>query len=239
MSSSSSGTPDPGHHRTPGRDGPGSGHYDPWTAPGAGDRAGPSPTPRGAGDPTGTPADHRAGAVRGELREGAVVAATVPVAGVLLGLLWLWLAPRVPLVVGDDAVLLKDSEGEQAVGADGTFVLLALGVGALVGTAVFWLRRRGGLGVVFGLLVGSVLGSVLAWRLGVWLGPPQDVVAHARSLEAGTVFEAPLELRAKGALLAWPLGAVLAHLVFTGVFQPRDPEPGEPTAPYGNLPKAF
>ncbi|GGX95581.1 ABC transporter permease [Streptomyces hiroshimensis] len=163
--------------------------------------------------------------LRTELRQAAVVAAAVAVAGVLLGLLWVWLAPRVPLISDGKAVYLKNSEGEQAIGADGMFVLLALGFGAVSAAVVFLLRRRGGIPLVVGLALGSLVASVIAWRVGAALGPTSDVVAAARAAGRGVVFDAPLKLAAKGALLAWPLAAMAVHLVLTALFGPRDPEP--------------
>lgn len=163
--------------------------------------------------------------LRTELREAAVVAVGVAVVGLALGALWLWLAPRVPLVSDASAVYLKDTEGEQAIGIDGTFALLGLAFGAVTGLAVFLWRRRGGVPLVVGLALGSLLGGVLAWRFGVWLGPTQNVAAHAKELGKGVVFDAPLELNAKGALLAWPLAALVVHLGLTGLFGPRDPDP--------------
>ncbi|MEU9443983.1 AAA family ATPase [Streptomyces sp. NPDC048304] len=167
-----------------------------------------------------------------ELRQAAVITVAVALGGVLLGLLWWWLAPHVPLV-GDQVdrswvVYLKDSEGEQAVGVDGTFILLALGFGLLSAVLVFLLRRRGGVPVVVALGLGALLGSLLAWRLGVWLGPSTDVLAHAKQVGKGVTFSAPLKLSAKGALLAWPLAALLVHLGLTALFGPRDPEPPYP-----------
>ncbi len=58
-------------------------------------------------------------------------------------------------------MLLKETEGEGAVGADGTFALLAAAFGAVSATAVFLLRREGGVSVVVGLALGGLLGSVL------------------------------------------------------------------------------
>ncbi|MFD3453670.1 ABC transporter permease [Streptomyces sp. NPDC058691] len=164
-----------------------------------------------------------------ELKKGALTAVLVAVAGVLLGALWLWLAPRVPLISDGKAVYLKDTEGEQAVGGDGTFVLLGLGMGVLTGAVAFWRVRRGGVGVVLGLAVGAVLGSLLAWRMGVWLGPTSDLIAHAKAVGPKKVFDGPLQLQAKGALLAWPVGAVLTHLLLTVGLGPRDPEPALPS----------
>ncbi len=164
-----------------------------------------------------------------ELREAAVVTVAVAVAGVLLGVLWKYLAPSVPLVGdvvnGGWVVYLKDTEGEQAIGVDGTFTLLALAFGAVSAAVVFAWRRRGGVPLVVALMAGGLLGSVLAWRLGVWLGPGSDVIAQAKAAGKGVTFSAPLKLGARGALLAWSFAALLVHLGLTALFGPRDPDP--------------
>ncbi|MEW2342169.1 AAA family ATPase [Streptomyces griseoaurantiacus] len=166
-----------------------------------------------------------------EVREAALLALGVAVTGALLGVLWWWLAPQVPLVgdvVGKNwVVYLKDSEGEQAIGVDGTFTLLALAFGAVTALAVFLVRRQGGVPLVVALAVGGLLGSLLAWRVGIWLGPSGDVIAHARSVGKGVTFSAPLKLGAKGALLAWSVAALVVHLGLTALFGPRDPEPAQ------------
>ncbi|MEU1007950.1 AAA family ATPase [Streptomyces sp. NPDC005890] len=163
-----------------------------------------------------------------ELREAAVTTVVVALGGVLLGLLWWWLAPHVPLVADEIGknwvVYVKDTEGEQAVGVDGTFTLLGLAFGLVSAVVVFLLRRRGGVPLVVALALGGLLGSLLAWRLGMWLGPESDVLAHARAVGKGVTFSAPLKLSAKGALLAWPLAGLLVHLGLTALFGPRDPE---------------
>ncbi|MFF0836478.1 MULTISPECIES: AAA family ATPase [unclassified Streptomyces] len=163
-----------------------------------------------------------------EVREAAVVTVAVALGGVLFGLLWWWLAPHVPLIadhVGKSwVVYIKDTEGEQAIGVDGTFTLLGLAFGLVSAVVVFLWRRRGGVPLVVALGVGGLLASLLAWRLGVWLGPESDVIAHAKAVGKGVTFPAPLDLGAKGALLAWPLAALLVHLGLTALFGPRDPE---------------
>lgn len=188
--------------------------HDPWQAPPSGSHLAPS---------FGSPDDPDTAT---ELRQAAVVTVLVAIAGIALGLLWLWLAPRVPLVSDGSAVFLRNSEGEEAIGADGTFVLLAAGLGVLSAAAVFWRLRRGGVFVVVGLALGAVLGSLLAWRVGVWLGPSSDVVARAREVGKGVVFDAPLELHTVAvAVLVWPFVALALHLLLTAAFGPRDPEP--------------
>ncbi|MDX2594862.1 MULTISPECIES: AAA family ATPase [Streptomyces] len=184
--------------------------------------------PPPAGAPVVGPYEQDGPGMKTEVREAALITLAVALTGVLLGLLWWWLAPHVPLV-GDQVdkswvVYLKDTEGEQAVGVDGTFTLLSLAFGAVSAVVVFLLRRRGGVPLVVALGLGGLLGAVLAWRLGVWLGPTSDVIAHARAVGKGVTFSAPLKLGAKGALLAWPLAGLLVHLGLTALFGPRDPE---------------
>ncbi|MFL4903542.1 AAA family ATPase [Streptomyces sp. NPDC002514] len=164
-----------------------------------------------------------------EVRQAALVTVAMVLGGVLLGLLWWWLAPHVPLV-GDEVdkkwvVYLKDSEGEQAIGVDGTFTLLAAAFGVLSAVVLFLVRRRGGVPLVVGLAVGALVGSLLAWRLGVWLGPTKDVIAHAKEVGKGVTFSAPLKLGAKGAVLVWPIAALVVHLGLSALFGPRDPDP--------------
>ncbi|MFJ5043604.1 ABC transporter permease [Streptomyces sp. NPDC088719] len=191
------------------------GPHDPWQAPPSGSHL--------AAPAVGDPDDPDTAT---ELRQAAAVLVLVALAGIVLGLLWLWLAPRVPLVSDDTAVFLKNSEGEEAIGADGTFVLLAIGFGALSAAAVFWRLRRGGVLVVVGLALGALLASLVAWRVGVWLGPSSDVVARAREAGQGVTFDAPLELHSVWvAVLAWPFVAMGIHLLLTAAFGPRDVEP--------------
>ncbi|MCX4761292.1 DUF2567 domain-containing protein [Streptomyces sp. NBC_01275] len=193
--------------------------YDGWSsAPGGYEGAAPHVVSYGQDGP----------GMKTELREAAVITVAVALSGALLGVLWAWLATKVPLVgdVVDDSwvVYLKDTEGEQAIGVDGTFTLLALAFGAVSAAAVFAWRRRGGVPLVVALAVGGLLGSLLAWKVGMWLGPDADVIAHAREVGKGVTFSAPLKLGAKGAWLAWSVAALLVHLGLTALFGPRDPE---------------
>ncbi|MFJ2115407.1 MULTISPECIES: DUF2567 domain-containing protein [unclassified Streptomyces] len=189
-------------------------HDDPWQTPPAG--VSPYPVAADVDDGPG---------MRTEARQAVVVLAVLALAGLALGLLWLWLAPRVPLVSDETAVFLKDTEGEEAIAADGTFLLLALAFGAVSALLVFLFHRRGGVVLVAGLALGGLLGAVVAWKFGTSFGPTSDVVAHAKAVGKGATFDAPLELNAKGALLAWPIAAMVVHLALTALFGPRDPEP--------------
>ncbi|MCX5407878.1 hypothetical protein OHA37_28915 [Streptomyces sp. NBC_00335] len=176
----------------------------------------PSAPPAPASEPAFSPSD---------IRDGAAIALVIGVAGVLLGLLWVWLAPRVQYVSNGEAVFLRDTESEARIGSDATFLLLSVGFGVLSALAVFLWRRSGGAAQVVGLAVGSVFAALVGWRVGLWLGPSSDLVAAARKAGKGVPFEAPLELLAHGALLGWPMAAVVVHLGLTALWGTRDPAP--------------
>ncbi|MFD9570527.1 hypothetical protein ACFWBI_11830 [Streptomyces sp. NPDC059982] len=178
----------------------------------------PTPSDLPSPEPAVTPAD---------IRDAAAVALVVGVSGVLLGLLWEWLAPRVQYVSNGEAVFLRDTESEARIGADGTFFLLALGFGVLSALGVFLWRRRGGVPLVIALALGACFAALVGWRLGLWLGPSSDVPAAAAKAGKGVPFDAPLQLLAYGALLVWPMTAVAVHLGLTAVWGPRDPAPAE------------
>ncbi|MFI5527978.1 hypothetical protein ACIA8O_05410 [Kitasatospora sp. NPDC051853] len=162
-----------------------------------------------------------------ELRIGAVITAAGAVLGAVMGVLWLQLAPRVMLIAGSDAIRYVDPEGEQRAGADGTFALLGLGAGVLCALVAFVLTRRrgGGIAVATGLAVGGLAGSVIAWQLGTRLGPSTDVVASAKKAGQGVQFSAALELGAHGALLVWPMAAMILLLALSAAFGKREPDP--------------
>lgn len=175
--------------------------------------------------PPEKPRDAAGGITPADVRDGAGVALVVAVAGVLLGLLWVWLAPRVQYVSNGEAVFLRDTESEARIGSDATFLLLSAGFGLLSGVGTFLWRRRGGVPLVVGLAVGSCFAALVGWRLGLWLGPTSDLAAAALKAGKGVPFDAPLQLLAHGVLPAWPMVAVAAHLGLTAAFTPKDPEP--------------
>jgi hypothetical protein len=103
----------------------------------------------------------------------------VPIAVVLvitglgwpLGRLWAALAPRVPVLKVDGGVIYAAAEPEEAVAADGWFLLLAVVVGIAV-ALVAWLalRRWRGPWMLVALVVGSLACAWLAWYTGTRLG---------------------------------------------------------------------
>jgi hypothetical protein len=85
-------------------------------------------------------------------------------------------------------------------------------------------------GALIGLAVGGVIGAAVAWRTGHWLGPA-PVAEQARALQSlgpRTRLTTPVDLRARGVLLCWPIVAVTGYALLAAV---RDRPPGEQAAP--------
>ncbi|MFD8598237.1 DUF2567 domain-containing protein [Kitasatospora sp. NPDC059646] len=192
----------------------------------AGDTPPPGSDPFAPPHPHPSPAPVERPPVGPELRIGAIITLAGAVLGIVLGLLWLWLAPRIGFEVQDNRILYRDPEGEQQIAAVGVFSVLALALGVLTALGAFlWTRARGGgIAVAVGLALGGLLGSVIGWQLGTRLGPTTDLRAHALAVGNGGTFDGPLELTAHGALLVWPMTATVVLLALSATFGKREPD---------------
>jgi hypothetical protein len=162
--------------------------------------------------------------VRSELRTGLAVIGGSLVAALLVGILWRVITPLPHLVTRTDGVYLAGGEPEVAVAADGWFAICSATAGLIGALVVFARMRRARLGPLLGLAIGGLAGSVVAWRLGVQLGPGslRDTV---KGLAPGTEFDGPLKLSARGVLFAWPLTSTVAYFALTAGLEPK-PVPG-------------
>jgi hypothetical protein len=153
---------------------------------------------------------------------GLGVAFVVLWLGVPLGMLWNALAPHIPAIQTDQGAIYADPEGEQPVGAEGTFVFLMLGAGIVLAILAWLLLRRvRGVEVLLGLALGAAIAGGVAARVGHALG-------H-RSAPVGAHFDAAVRLRAgyvafwhgwlpyaRGDVLFLALAAVLTYVVLAG-----------------------
>jgi hypothetical protein len=183
------------------------------------------PVPPGADPQWAVPTDAarpRADLVR-EILIGLALVVGSAVAGLLFGLLWHAVAPRVPLYSDGTAVYLRDPEGEQQIAADGWFALIGgcFGVAAAVLAYLLTRRRGAGLAVPVGLALGGLAAGWVAWQLALHTGQ-HDILKLAASVPKNTDFARPLALGAKTALVAWPMAALLTFLAATALFTPKD-----------------
>ena len=165
--------------------------------------------------------------LRTELLLGLALIAGSAVLGLLMGLLWEKVAPKVPLYADSSDIYLSDPEGEQAITADAYFAIIGAVIGLLLAALAYWRTRarQVGVGVPVGLALGGLLGGYLAMRLGVHLGPSGNIIATAKSVALGKTFYGPLAVTAKGVLLAWPGVALVTLIVLTSIFSPKPSAP--------------
>jgi len=113
------------------------------------------------------------------------------------------------------------------------FAVLGAGCGVVAAIVVRrWLRELGW-PVVAALAVGGALASLVAWRVGVWLGPDDPT---GLTTATGVLAEQPLRLHADGLLLVWSIASVLVALLTlladadadADVAGSRAPEPLDP-----------
>ncbi len=142
------------------------------------------------------------------------------VAGAVVGVVWELVTPLPQFQVAGDRILLPAAEDETAVAADGWFAVCA-GVAGVVSAVVVVLRvREARLSVLAGLTLGGLLAAVIAWRVGVALGP-DSVRAEAVGLSDGESFSGPLELSALGVLFTWSLTAVITYFALAAGLDAR------------------
>ncbi len=149
---------------------------------------------------------------------------------VLVGWSWWRLAPRVQWLASDGQPIRLEEQTGQVFGADATFAVLCLAAGLALGGLGFTLARRAPRGLLSGLAVGGLLGSLAAWQLGEWLDARRgadslsEQAARAPDLAELT---GPLQLAATQALIVWPLVAVVVVLAALWISGERS-EPSPP-----------
>ncbi|WP_232675835.1 hypothetical protein [Nocardioides sp. R-C-SC26] len=147
--------------------------------------------------------------VRHAVGRAAIVAAVFAVAGAAGGWLWetLWTPPTGEVV---DGRWLYDSYVSigRVFGATGWYAVVGLAGGAVLAVLVGSIFRRSELGVLAGVMVGSVVAAWLSYRVGMQLSPP-DPVRLAATAADGTSLPGQATITGHSPFVAWPLGALL------------------------------
>lgn len=155
----------------------------------------------------------------------AVAVGAMALVGALAGVLWWTLAPRPDVTVTAEGATVPYPVSETTFASEGYFALIVAAAGLVSGYTAYALQYRLAgtfrgadvrLFFLFCLVAGALLGSVVAWRVGVLL----DADGFQRAREAaqpGDVITAGLRLHALSALLTWPFVGVLQYAVFDAV----------------------
>jgi hypothetical protein len=159
--------------------------------------------------------------MRSAARPLAALIAGQLLAGVLIGLIWLWWAPRtiaflVPLGRDGANVVIPD-ESESQIAGDGRFFLLCLVVGVAAGLlAWLLLPRLRGPATLLALAVGAAASSLLAAGVGRLFssGTPHPA--------AQTAYHPRLSLHSPVMLVIQSLFAVATYCVLAGLTSDPD-----------------
>lgn len=170
----------------------------------------------------------------GQSRDGVAVGGVVVtiggflVLGVLVGWLWSLLADPASYTVTRQGVMLGETEAAKQFGVAVTFTWLGALAAVLWGGLCTWRLAGNGWVQVVVTVVGAMAAAVVAWQLGLALGPP-DPGPIVRSAGVGTHVPMQVDIHGYGVLFVWPLAAVLALIaVVTWLVPPesaeRDPD---------------
>ena len=133
------------------------------------------------------------------------------VVGLVAGLIWAAVAPRVQYQVQTlhpPTAYATNAETSGFIAADGWYCVIALVGGALIGLVAyqFAVRRYGPVA-----MTGVVIGSVVAAFVTAWVGHQASGAlgfnALLASAKPGTYLYAPISLGSHGALAFWPFAA--------------------------------
>jgi len=151
---------------------------------------------------------------RRDLRFGGVLVGCLAFAGVLVGFVWLAIAPRAHGFAYLNHTVVP-VENESFVASDGRFLLLTAGVGLVAGLLSWLDRASRGPAVAAALGAGGLLGAVLTEVVGRVTGGGKTTGA------LGDTLKLPVTVHAPGLLLAEPASALLVYGVFV-LFAKRD-----------------
>jgi hypothetical protein len=152
----------------------------------------------------------------------AVTVAVFLVAGAIAGWAWQQFAPLAQYTIDENGGSLGEEQMTRVFGPDGMFVAIGFLTALVLGAALFWWLRDYGPWAVAVICVSSVVGSAVAWGVGMLLGhDPLD--ARLQAAKPGDLLAAPLELHTWTPLASWLVGAALAAAIISALTWRAEP----------------
>ncbi len=165
------------------------------------------------------------------MRTAALVVVCSVLAALPAAVVWWLLAPLTLVEKRGDGLYRVAGEGDEtAVAADGWFAGVTLAAGVAVALVAYLRTRPGRVVPLVALVVGGVLGALVAWQVGHLLGP-DALRTTAAGLPDGATFRGPLDVSAYGVLLAWPMATVITYFAVAAGADPGEQQEQIPTDP--------
>ena len=169
-----------------------------------------------------TPADEPTVGWAEILRVGIVTLTLFAVLGCLAAWLWsTWADPARFVVTRHNAVMGELEAGRQ-FGTDVVYSAIAVVGGLVAGSVLGWRYGRVGWVLPVVAAIAAGLAALIAWQLGIALGPPEPI-AVAPDAVPGDLVPERLDVHARGLLLLWPAAALVGFIASVAA---TDPEPG-------------
>ena len=158
--------------------------------------------------------------------DGLVVVTWFAVAGLVGALVWWQVATLPEVTKTGDAATRGPEELVKQVSMDGWFFVIAAVGGLVSGVFLLIWRWRDPFLMVILVALGGVLASWVMLRVGMILGPADEIASLSRMKEGATV---PMQLRlhALGLSWAWSIFAVLGSIVYVWVLRKPEESPEE------------
>ncbi len=155
-----------------------------------------------------------------------LIALSAVLLGVVSGVVWAQLADPGLWEVRETGIVLTEDASRGQFSVIVVFALIGVIAALLWAAAMTVLARRGGWLLVACIAVGATVAGVLAWQVGMLLGPPPP--ESVTGLTLGD--RVPDELRVDGIapFLVWPIAALIGVLL--GTWGQSDPDDQDETA---------
>ncbi|MBC7632739.1 hypothetical protein [Aeromicrobium sp.] len=145
------------------------------------------------------------------LRRSASATAVMIALGVASGFVWLLLANPAEWEVRSTGIVLTEAAAKGQFSVIVTFVLVGAGVSLAWGSVSGWLLRDLGWLITPLVVVVTLAAAVIAWRVGVGLGPPEPASVTGPSI--GDKLPATLAVDGITPFLVWPIFGLLGVLL--------------------------
>lgn len=151
----------------------------------------------------------------GSIRRIVVVLGLSLLIGALGAVLWAWWAEPAHWQVAQGRIVMTEYDSRAVFPIMLRFGVVGVGVSLVLGVVGQLLLRVDWSDAVL-IAAGAVVASLVAWRLGIILGPPDP--ATLSGLQEGDVIEERLAVGSVVPFFSWPVGALAGVLVASLLF---------------------
>lgn len=168
------------------------------------------------------------------LRRLVLTAAAMLLVGIAAGFVWEQLATPAEWEVRSTGLVMDEAASKGQFSVVVVFVLVGLVAALLLGTVTTWTLRDMGWLVTPLVLAATIAAAVIAWQLGIHLGPPDP--SAVKGAAVGDHIPAELAIDGLAPFLVWPIFGLIGLIVVTMIGVVREPLAVPPHPYLGDIP---